>query len=314
MATENENIDEEKLDQSKKGAEGQAATGTEQGEAEDAHLTAEDKAEEDKAETDEEREEIRARRRQERHDRKEAQREREASMRRELAARDNELNELRGRLAVVEKKSQAVDVSQVDAALKQAGDAYHYFKGQIADAVKNQNGEVAADATEKMLVAQRRYEDLNRIKQSVAKQENQPAPLDPRVANLAKGWLEKNKWYDPSGSDEDSFVAAQIDKRIAQEGWNPATPQYWEELDARLKAKNVGVRGKKEYNKFTPSNSPVAGSGRGSAPAAGTGSYKLSAERVQALKDSGAWEDPAKREKMIQYYKNYDKQQAAARN
>ena len=306
--------DGENLDQSEEIEEGQAAEGAEQGEAEDAKLTATDQAEEDGAETDAEREEIRARRRQERHDRKEAQREREASMRRELAARDHELNDLRGRLAVIEKKSQAVDVSQVDQALKQAGDAYHYFKYQIAEAVQAQNGVVAADATEKMLVAQRRYEDLNRIKQSVAKQEAQPAPLDPRVADHAKSWLDRNKWYDPAGSDEDSYIAAQIDKRLAQEGWNPATPQYWGELDERLKAKNIGTRAKQSYNKPGAGRSPVAGSGRGSAPSAGSGSYSLSADRVQALKDSGKWEDPKEREKMIQYYKNYDKQQSAARN
>jgi hypothetical protein len=304
--------DGEELEHSEEGAEGQEAEGAEQGAAEDAKLTLEEHAEED-GRSDEEREKIRERRRQERHEKKEAQREREATMRRELAARDHELNDLKGRLAVMEKKSQAVDVSQVDQALKQAGDAYHYFKGQIAEAVQAQNGVVAADATEKMLVAQRRYEDLNRIKQSVAKQESQPAPLDPRVAAQAKAWLDKNKWYDPAGSDEDSYVAAQIDKRVAQEGWNPATPQYWEELDARLKAKNVGVRSKQGYNKSSSGKSPVAGSGRSSAPAAGGGSYQLSAERVQALKDSGKWEDPTEREKMIKYYKNYDKSQSATR-
>lgn len=311
MAEENINEDED-LEQSEEIQERQAAEGEGQGEAEDAKLKADEQAEDNAAVDDEERERIRERRRQERHDKKEAQREREATMRRELAARDHELNELRGRVAVMERKSQAVDVSQVDQALKQAGDAYHYFKQQIADAVQMQNGAVAADATEKMLVAQRRYEDLNRIKQSVSRQENQAAPLDPRIANLAKGWLEKNKWYDPAGGDNDSYIAAQIDKRMAQEGWNPATPQYWEELDVRLKEKNVGVRQKSSYNSSKSNRSPVTGSGRGAAPAAGSGSYQLSAERVQALKDSGKWEDPAEREKMIKYYKNYDKQQSAA--
>ena len=312
MSEEINQDDGEELEHSEEGAEGQETEGAEQGETEDSKLKAD--AEEANAETDEEREAIRERRRKERHDRKEAQREREATSRRENAALQHERDELRARIVQLEKKSQAVDVSQVDHALKQSGEAYHYFKQQIATAVQAGDGATAADATEKMLVAQRRYEDLNRIKQSVSRQEAAPAPLDPRVANQAKGWLEKNKWYDPSGSDKDSRMAAFIDKEIAQEGWNPATPQYWEELDTRLKEKNIGPRAKIGYNKSTGSRSPVAGSGRSSAPSAGSGSYTLSPERVQALKDSGKWEDTAEREKMIKYYKNYDKQSATARS
>ena len=37
-------------------------------------------------------------------------------------------------------------------------------------------------------------------------------------------------------------------------------------------------------------------------------SITLSAERVRAIKEAGAWDDPAKRSKMIKAYANFDKQ------
>ena len=266
------------------------------------------------AETDEERETIRARRRQERHDRKAAAKEREESLRREIASRDHIINDIQGRLNAMERKGQGADVAQIDSAIKQSADAYNYYKEQIAVAARNQDGVTLADATEKMIVSQRRYEDLTKMKNTVAQQATKPAPLDPRVASLAKNWLERNKWYNPTSADEDSLIAGDIDKRMSQSGWNPGTPQYWDELDSRLK-KYLPHRYKAGYNKnngsSAPTRSPVAGSGGPSAPSTNGSSFKLSAERVEALKASGNWEDPAKREKMIQYYKNFDKQRTA---
>ena len=313
MATENEVQDEEILGEQTE--EGQTTQGEGEGSEEDPNEivnTKEAQAEEDGAADDEEREAIRARRREERHNKKEAQREREATLRRELASRDEIINNLSGRLSAVEKRGQTTDLGELDRALKQSADGYNYFKEQHALAVQNQNGPMASDAMEKMIVSQRRYEDLSKIKQQAAQQVNRPAPLDPRVVNHAKNWLDKNKWYDPNGGNEDSQLASDIDTRLAASGLNPATPQYWEELESRLK-KYLPHRFKTVHN-GAKGGSPVAGSGRESAPSAGTGSFKLSQERVQALKDSGKWNDPAERERMIKYYKNYDKQRSAAGN
>lgn len=314
MATEeiqNEELENEQTE------EGQTAQGESESSEEDANEVVNSKeaqSEEDNARNDEEREAIRERRRQERHDKKIAQREREESMRRELASRDHQINELNQRLAAVEKRGQQTDVTQIDQAIKQSADGYNYFKEQIAIAAKNGDGATLADATEKMIVAQRRYEDLNKIKQQALQNQQKAPPLDPQVVNHAKTWLEKNKWYDPNGSDIDSEIAGTVDRRLASEGWNPRTPQYWEELDARLR-EQLPKRFKSATVRPNGSGrSPVAGSGRESAPSSSGSSYKLSPERVQALKDSGKWNDPKERERMIQYYKSYDKQQSAAGN
>lgn len=255
-------------------------------------------------EDDSEREAIRARRRKERHEKKEYQREKEQSLRREIASRDEVINQLQSRVAAVERTHQGSEEAQIDASITEAADAYNFFKDQIAVAATANNGAGIADATEKMILAQRRYEDLNKVKASFKRDKEKPAPLDPRLLNHAKEWMSKNTWYDPNGTDPQSRLALQIDRELSKEGWNATTPQYWQELDARVK-KNIPETNKQVYN-GKKSNSIAGGSGRDSAPSGNTGTYKLSAERVAAIKDSGKWEDPKERAAMIASYKKYD--------
>jgi len=141
-----------------------------------------------------------------------------------------------------------------------------------------------------------------------------PAPLDPRLKNHAESWMQKNTWYDPSGNDEDSAVVLSIDNRLAAQGWDPTTPQYWEELESRVK-KYLPHKVTSGYNK--PANVgnrpkvPVAGSSRESSTSTTNTSYRLSPERVQAMKDAGIWDDPKSRAEAIRSYQHFDKEQRA---
>jgi hypothetical protein len=52
----------------------------------------------------------------------------------------------------------------------------------------------------------------------------------------------------------------------------------------------------------------VTGSGRESGNSGNSGSYKLSADRVSALKDAGIWDDPKQRAEAVKRFRDYDKQ------
>ena len=288
---------------------------------EDSRLSSEEDHEDDEQElaagkTDEEREAIRAARREERQRRKQAQRERETTLRRELAARDELIGEMRQRLDNVERRGAGADVAQLDQAIKQSADAYAYFKGQLQEATTSQNGQLAAEATEKMILAQRRAEDLARIKQAYVGQQQrptQPRPLDPRLKANAESWAERNTWYDVDGRDLDSRVAASVDAALHEEGWDPTKKEYWEELDTRLK-KYLPHRYSLAHNKGTGGQrSPVAASGRQEAAGNGKGTFTLSPDRVKAIKEAGKWEDPKERASMIKAYRDYDRQNAEQR-
>lgn len=257
--------------------------------------------------TDEEREAIRERRRKERHHRKQAAREREDTLRRELAARDAIINEMRGKLDVIERRNTGSEMAQLDNSKKQAFQAYNFFKDQIRIGTEAGNGAAVADATEKMLQAQRRLDELTRVEKAFQSRQAAPQPLDPRLVNHAQRWMERNKWYDPTAKDQDSRIAMTLDQQMANEGWDPTTQQYWEELDNRVKKylPHRSSSGKISSNK---PRSVVSGSGReGSSSAGSSQSYKLSAERVQALKDAGIWDDPKQRAEAIKRFREYDK-------
>lgn len=259
---------------------------------------------------DAEREAIRERRRQERKNRKQAQRDREDSLRRELAARDSIINEMRTKLDAIERRNTGSEVAQLENAKKQTAQAYAYFKDQIRIATEAGNGAAVAEATEKMMQAQRKFDEINRYEQAYRQRAEQPQPLDPRLVNHAQKWMNENKWFDPTGKDTDSRIATVIDQQLAQEGWNPATPEYWKELSERVK-KHLPHRVSRGNVGSTKPRSVVTGSGRESGSTQGQSSggvYKLSSDRVQALKDAGMWDDPKQRAEAVKRFREYDKQ------
>lgn len=265
-------------------------------------------------ETEEEAEERRQRNRERRAQNKNRRKEHIDSLRREIEARDEIIAQAMQRLEAVEKRSQGADFAALDNEIKKTTDAYNYFKQQIDLGTREQNGSVVADATEKMMLAKQRYDQLNRAKQMATKQSQTAAaaaPLDPRLKAHAGTWLENNKWYDVEGKDEDSYIVKQIDNRLAQEGWNPTTEAYWTELDSRVK-KYLPHRVNSGHNKTTQTTprSPVAGSGRDGNGAKGSG-YVISAERIQALKDAGIYDDPKARADAVRRFQEYDKQHSA---
>jgi hypothetical protein len=118
--------------------------------------------------------------------------------------------------------------------------------------------------------------------------------------------MESNRWYDPNGRDPDSKVALTIDAALADEGWDPKTSEYWEELDNRLQKylphRYTDAVDEKPFQR-KPRN-VVTSSGRESASSTsgGRNTFTLNPEQVRAMKDAGMWDDPERRAKMIRRY------------
>lgn len=255
---------------------------------------------------EDEREAIRERRRQERKNRKVAAREREETLRRELAARDSVINDLRTKVEGIERRNSGSELAQLEQAKRQIGQSYAYFKDQIRLATEAGNGAVVADATEKMLQAQQRFNELQNYERAYRQRQATPQPLDPRLVNYATAWMAKNKWYDPSGKDQDSRIALTLDQQMADEGWEPTTEQYWNELSDRVK-KYLPHRAVDDRMNLRRPKSVVQGTKREATSSRSTG-YKLSAERVQALKEAGLWDNPEQRSEAIKRFREFDKQ------
>jgi hypothetical protein len=123
--------------------------------------------------------------------------------------------------------------------------------------------------------------------------------------------MKDKTWYDPSGKDMDSRIAFQLDQSLAQEGRDPRTKEYWEELDNRLqkylphRITNSTTSTYTEQHDVTKRRPPTSGSSQGSPQR--QGEYRLSPERIRAIKEAGRWDDPDQRKKMIKSYMEYDR-------
>lgn len=269
-------------------------------------------ASDDDEETDEDRQRIREARREERRLKKELAKQREASAKHKISALERKNEELARRLAAVENTAVSYQFAQVDKAIEDEATRVEYAKMKLLQAAQNNDAAAQVEYLEQLQEAKNRLVNMQALKKQQLEQVKQPAqnvptPRTSEVQELATGWLQKNKWYDPQARDTDSRIAKVIDQELAADGWDPADPEYWDELDNRL-----AVRLPHRYAARTGTTakrvSPTASSRTANPSAKSANTITLSRERVQAIKDAGAWDDPTKRNAMIKAYAAYDRQ------
>jgi hypothetical protein len=254
---------------------------------------------------------VREAKREKRRARKDYQRKVHAEKDTKLHLLERQNQELLERLSVVERKTEGSEMARLNKAVEDLETRILFAKSKIKEATETGDGEMLASAQEMWYDARRNHDALVNLRQkSVAPQvQNTIQAPDPMVQRHASGWMEDNPWYDPHGRDADSKVALTIDQAMADEGWNPKSQEYWEELDNRLQ-KYLPHR----YNGAVESVSPstrrprnvVTSSGRENAVSSGGkgNTFTLTPDQVRAMKDAGMWDDPDKRAKMIRRYAN----------
>jgi hypothetical protein len=264
-----------------------------------------------------------ARRREERKQSKERRKSYIDGLKNELAMTKRAMQEMQQRVEVIDRRSTGAEIAHLENSEREAKMLYERFKDEHSRAVESADGEAATEAQERMLACRQRLAQINNIKQNYQRSQSTPPPLDPRLKGHAERWMSENTWFDPATNDNDTRITRTLDDGLAQEGYDPTTQEYWEELDRRI-SKYLPHRTKSRYSGTrngsgsedthqTGGRSTVAGSGRETSSNGGganTG-YRLSAERVKALKEAGMWDDPKQRASMIRRYQEQDRQQAA---
>lgn len=264
-------------------------------------------------ETEEEREAIRQARREERKLKKELSKQREASAKHKISALERRNEELARRLAQVENAATSFQFAQMDRFIEDEATRVEYMKMKMTQAAEA--GDVAQqmelldqyhDAKNKL--AQAQYMKQQQLEAARTQKNNVPSPASATVQENATSWMKSNRWYDPAGKDTDSRIAKVIDNELASEGWDPADPEYWDELDNRLKERLPHrYTGKSGGERNRRAGTPSGRSDTSGSSAANKNTFTLSRERVQALKDAGMWDDPAKRAKAIRNYAEFDR-------
>ena len=282
--------------------------------SEETEAEAEDNAEtedEDEDESEENREKIREARREERKLKKELARQRDLSAKHKIQALERRNSELSERLAKVENTAASYQFAQLDKSIEDEATRVEYAKMKMMQAA--QAGDVAGqveyleqltDAKDRLKQAQ--HYKKQQVDEAKAPKQNVPNPVANEVQKNATTWSKRNSWFDPQARDTDSRIAKVIDQELAADGWDPADPEYWEELDSRLQSRlpHRYVAKDKAIKRSGPTaSSRVANTSGGTKP----GTITLSRERVQAIRDAGAWDDVEKRNKMIRAYASYDR-------
>jgi hypothetical protein len=252
------------------------------------------------------------------------ERQRKARARNEL-----ELSFLRSRNETLEKKlnevAAKVDRSELGSIEQRLGSLQGQLK--VADQVlaKAYEDGTGEDVVEAQNIRDRLKEGIGKLNQFKTEATRRSAEAaeqpeaSPDLVFHAKRWMSENNWYNPNSKDADSRAVSNIDSRLAQEGYDPNSIEYWDELTSRAKRRlphrftsrsteaDDDIDDDQPKGKEKKSSGPKFSTGGRERPLRGNQVY-VSPERKQALIDAGVWEDKTLRQKYLRRYAEYDRE------
>ena len=267
----------------------------------------------DNDDTEEDREKIREARREERRLKKELSKQREASAKHKISALERRNTELAERLAKVENTAASYQFAQIDKQVEDEATRVEYAKMKMIQAAQAGDAAAQMEYLDQLTEAKQRLQQAQHYKKQQLEEaktprQNVPNQMAEEVQKKATRWLKKNSWYDPQARDTDSRIAKVIDQELAADGWDPSDSEYWDELDSRLSSRLPHRYASKGGQKSRSNAGPTSSSRNETSSGTKPGTITLSRERVQAIRDAGAWDDVEKRNKMIRAYASYDRE------
>jgi len=234
-----------------------------------------------------------------------------------LTALQRENEEFKRRLSHLEQNTKSEQITRIDKNIEDAQVRLEYAKMKLSEATQNGDGEAMVQAQMLWQSAQDETRNLQALRHRADQELRKPSDLnvpDPEIQRNAAQWMRRNKWYNPAATDADSRVAKKVDELMVTQGWNPSDPDYWDELDSRLQKELPHRYNDSNDNETRDVRRPrnVVGSAGREASAAYGGSnrtqFVLSPDRVKAMKEVGAWDNPERKARMIQNFINFDRQ------
>lgn len=251
---------------------------------------------------------------------------------------DRELNFLRTRNADLEQRfskfEQETDariagseIHSIDQGLSKARSDMALANQVIEQAVAANDGKNLAEALDHRDTIRDNLRDLEQAKNYLAQPQRrpqaEPRELDPRHVAHAQQFMVDNDWWDPAGRDQDSATVLQIDRSLVQEGFDPTSKDYWDELRARSEDAlpsrydsrsgnqgGEGAGGRPNGQEKPRNRGPQFRTGGRERPLRKNEVY-ISPDRKEAMIEAGVWDDPVLRNKYLKSYATYDKEASA---
>lgn len=238
-----------------------------------------------------------------------------------------ENEQLRANQQRLDSRVANVEISGIDGQIQALEGEVAKANSVMKRAMEAQNGEDFVRAQEFRDVFRDRLNGLKKQKDDVTKAAKPnggdvqaPNGLTTQQVQFARIFVQRHPWYKQDASDEDSRSVQQIDNEMVAQGLNPSTPEYWLELERRVRSdvphkfKAANDEPDKQTNgRVPPANRsggprlPGGGGGGGGGAGGGPVKFHLSKERKEALITMGVYDDPEKRMKHIKSFIRWDK-------
>lgn len=262
-------------------------------------------------EDDEDDEEKKAKRKVERKTRRQRQKDARARDKQELVFQKSYIEKLGNRVNELEGRMGHGETAQIDTRITDVKSKIKLADQVISKAITQSDG---AAATEAQSIRDGLRDNLNQLESAkdwISQQRAAPqAETDPNLMRHAQNWMRAHAWWDPNGGDADSLEVSRIDAQLVNEGMNPTTEEYWNELTERVaealptRSGNGQARTPNKKVKRKPSGPTMSVSGR-ERPLKKNEVY-ISPDRKAAMVEAGVWDDPEQRQKYLKSYADYD--------
>lgn len=239
---------------------------------------------------------------------------------------EKKVSELGNRVDKTEAGSIDQRISSIQSQMKVADQVF-------ARAIKSGEEEDIAEATNIRDRLRDTLGKLNYAKQEMSRrsEESEDEPqVDSRLVHHARAWMQEHRWYDPNGTDKDSRRVAAIDDQLVKSGFDPKTPEYWDELSDRVEKalphrfddRRNGRDDDDDHEDDEERGSRNGKSRSGRGPRFSTGGRErplrknevyVDPERKKAMIEAGVWEDKVLRNKMLKRYAEYDRENPRGR-
>jgi hypothetical protein len=192
------------------------------------------------------------------------------------AEAEQRIAELEDRLATMERKT-------IDIASKSLTNQYSSVSQKLKQAIEEGN-------TEEQI---KLYESMADIRSQMNKTQEYASELPKKsetkklVPPLAADWVKENsQWFNKPGYRKETAMAYGIDAELTEEGWDASDPEYYDEMNKRLKASNLPYFNKSEENASQTEKNVVQKANRVQSPVAGVSRKKgTDSNRVKLTSD-----------------------------
>lgn len=180
------------------------------------------------------------------------------------AEAEQRIAELEDRLATMEKKT-------IDIASKSLTNQYSSISQKLKQAIEEGNTEEQIKLYESMADIRSQMNKTQEYASELPKKSESKKTVPP----LASDWVKENsQWFNKPGYRKETAMAYGIDAELTEEGWDASDPEYYDEMNKRLKASNLPYFNKSEESASQTDKNVVQKANRVQSPVAGVSRKK----------------------------------------